>query len=234
MSANSPKDPSPRSEQDHKSSPRWSEIEDNILKQAVARYGVSRWDDVAKMIWTKKSAEDCRARWAELVPLLHDVLARQEYDRKQQQRRQRSMTVSASGSEASQRQDATDFQPLPPPILEQQTRGLPAEEEAAQSRARARPKTKSYTEPPSPDPQTLSATKPPLSSLAAVLPERIRRNTEPGARPADTTASPRAKERPQQQQHEWLAPHPLMPGRPRNPSVSSRNTSTSSNKDANT
>ncbi|KAI5925064.1 hypothetical protein F4810DRAFT_87102 [Camillea tinctor] len=52
----------------------WSEIEDKILKEAVSRHGVNQWDGVARLIWTK-SADECRARWAELVPVLHEHLA---------------------------------------------------------------------------------------------------------------------------------------------------------------
>ncbi|KAI0599079.1 hypothetical protein F4775DRAFT_552812 [Biscogniauxia sp. FL1348] len=52
----------------------WSEIEDKILKEAVSRHGVNQWDGVARLIWTK-TADECRARWAELVPVLHENLA---------------------------------------------------------------------------------------------------------------------------------------------------------------
>ncbi|KAI1496381.1 hypothetical protein F5X99DRAFT_414152 [Biscogniauxia marginata] len=58
----------------HHTKRRWSEIEDKILKEAVSRHGVNQWDGVARLIWTK-SADECRARWAELVPVLHDNLA---------------------------------------------------------------------------------------------------------------------------------------------------------------
>ncbi|XXH06056.1 component of the polarisome [Hypoxylon texense] len=54
---------------------RWSEIEDNLLKTAVERHGVDAWGKVAQMVWFRNPAQ-CRARWAELVPLLHDEVAR--------------------------------------------------------------------------------------------------------------------------------------------------------------
>ncbi|KAI5865691.1 hypothetical protein GGS23DRAFT_350740 [Durotheca rogersii] len=37
--------------------PRWSEVEDGILKEAVARHGVCRWSEVAKLIWTKDAGD---------------------------------------------------------------------------------------------------------------------------------------------------------------------------------
>ncbi|KAI2467095.1 hypothetical protein F4781DRAFT_433747 [Annulohypoxylon bovei var. microspora] len=214
MSANTPKDPSPGPAKSSKTSPRWSEIEDNILKQAVARHGVSHWDDVAKLIWTRKSAEECRARWAEIVPLLHDGLARREQNLGQQ-RRKRSMTASASIPETSQHEETAYFEPLPPPLIRRR-RGQGPEEESVQGVAGDMSNITAYTEPPSPEPRTLSTRKPPPSSLTAALTSRSRRNTEPGARPSQTTASSPGEEH----QHEWLAPHPLMPGRFRKQSVS--------------
>ncbi|KAI1205577.1 uncharacterized protein F4807DRAFT_442206 [Annulohypoxylon truncatum] len=202
-----------------KTSSHWSEIEDNILKQAVARHGVSHWGDVSKFIWTKKSAEECRARWAEIVPLLHDGLAQREHDLGQQ-RRKRSMTASASVSEALQSDEATYFEPLPPPLI----RGWenPGLEESArsargiQSAAKDTSDLQRHTEPPSPSLRVPSATKPPPSSLTAALSARGRRNTEPGARPPQTATGSNVGERPGR---EWRAPHPLMPGRSRKPSV---------------
>ncbi|KAI1638384.1 hypothetical protein F4809DRAFT_260995 [Biscogniauxia mediterranea] len=60
----------------HFTKKNWSEIEDKILKEAVSRHGVNQWDGVARLIWTK-TADECRARWAELVPVLHENLAEQ-------------------------------------------------------------------------------------------------------------------------------------------------------------
>ncbi|XDG08931.1 hypothetical protein ABKA04_008546 [Annulohypoxylon sp. FPYF3050] len=187
------RDPSP------KTSSHWSEIEDNILKQAVARHGVSHWDDVAKLIWTKKSAEECRARWAEIVPLLHDGLARREQDLGHQ-RRKRSQTASAS---VAHHGDAEYFEPLPPPLI--QRRKLPGlEEEPALGVDKGKSILQRHTEPPTPIARAPSGRKPPYSALTAALNARGRRNTEPGARP----------------EREWMAPHPLMPGRSRKQSVS--------------
>ncbi|KAI0007204.1 hypothetical protein F4779DRAFT_619827 [Xylariaceae sp. FL0662B] len=56
---------------------RWSEIEDQLLKEGVRRHGVNEWGSVASLIWTK-SAPECRARWAELVPVLHEQMQEQE------------------------------------------------------------------------------------------------------------------------------------------------------------
>ncbi|KAI0137759.1 hypothetical protein F4776DRAFT_623346 [Hypoxylon sp. NC0597] len=223
MSTNTSKDTSLGLHEEPKQSSRWTEIEDSILKQGVARHGVSHWDDVAKMIWTRKSAEECRARWAELVPLLHDSLARRESDLEQYEHRKRSMTESASASKTSQCQEAAYFQPLLSPVVKEQKQE--SREEVTETTAHA----KSNTRPSTPNSQVPPTIKPPLSSgLAptAVSALRSRRNTEPGARPCQTAASSSGE-----QKYEWLAPHPLMPGRFRNPSVSSRNTPASRNGD---
>ncbi|KAI1772004.1 hypothetical protein F4818DRAFT_454197 [Hypoxylon cercidicola] len=87
-------DPEPA---DQEAKPRWSEIEDKILKQGVAQHGVDNWEEVAKMIWTRKDAEQCRARWAELVPILHDEMARGEAAGGRT-RRERSRTSPAATS----------------------------------------------------------------------------------------------------------------------------------------
>ncbi|KAI1374331.1 hypothetical protein F4677DRAFT_426867 [Hypoxylon crocopeplum] len=181
---------------------RWSEIEDKILKQAVALHGVSHWDDVAKLIWTK-SAEECRARWAEIVPLLHDNLARLESEdtqQQQQQLRKRSMTAAASLSS----------QPSPLCIQEQQEVG-----EGSTSR-QTKGEIVFRSEPPSPvlaasptSPPTRSPSVSPILEPAAILITRRRSNTEPAARPSSAASNPLAGE----QNREWLAPHPLMPGR---------------------
>ncbi|OTA68325.1 hypothetical protein K449DRAFT_461188 [Hypoxylon sp. EC38] len=223
MSSNTSKDPSSGLHEEPKPSSRWTEIEDSILKQGVARHGVSHWDDVAKMIWTRKSAEECRARWAELVPLLHDSLARRESDLEQHERRKRSMTASASVSKTPRRLEAASLEPLLSPVVKEQNRESRVEviETAAHVRSSTRPST--------PTPQIPSTIKPPLSSSGsaptAVSTVRSRRNTEPVARPCQTAASSSGE----QNNHEWLAPHPLMPGRSRNPSVSSRNAPASRN-----
>ncbi|KAI1094110.1 hypothetical protein F5B19DRAFT_447313 [Rostrohypoxylon terebratum] len=204
-------------------SSRWSEIEDNILKQAVARHGVSHWDDVAKLIWTKKSAEECRARWAEIVPLLHDGLARREQDLGQQSRKR-----SVTASERSRHEDAEYFEPLPPPLI--QRRKLPEleEEPGPSTDDRGNSILQRHTEPPTPTSRAQPARKPPYSALTAALNARGRRNTEPGVRPSQTPASPSGG----RQEREWIAPHPLMPGRSRKSSVS-QNKAVSRDEDAN-
>ncbi|KAI1334634.1 hypothetical protein F5Y15DRAFT_286933 [Xylariaceae sp. FL0016] len=78
----------------------WSEVENQILKKAVERHGVSKWDAVAKMIWTGKSPEACRARWAQLVPQLHDSWLASSAN-KTASPSPRSRTGTASSSEDS-------------------------------------------------------------------------------------------------------------------------------------
>ncbi|KAI1454860.1 hypothetical protein F4805DRAFT_300701 [Annulohypoxylon moriforme] len=213
--------PFPGPDSSPKTSSRWSEIEDNILKQAVARHGVSHWDDVAKLIWTKKSAEECRARWAEIVPLLHDGLAQREHDLGRN--RKRSMTASASISETPRDEDMTYFEPLPPPLIRER-RKKEVEEESSRNDQNVqnvigdKSNFQRHTEPPSPSPRIPPTTKQPPTSLTAALTARGRRNTEPGVRPSQTaTVGSNDGER---QKREWIAPHPLMPGRSRKQSVS--------------
>ncbi|KAI0880079.1 uncharacterized protein GGS22DRAFT_198395 [Annulohypoxylon maeteangense] len=216
--------PPPEPDSSPKIKSRWSEIEDNILKQAVARHGVSHWDDVARLIWTKKSAEECRARWAEIVPLLHDGLAQREHDLGQ--RRKRSMTAFASVSETPQNKNTPSFERLPPPLI--QDRKGEEESTKTQSSVGFKSNIQRHTEPPSPSSRAPSTTKPPPSSLAVALTARGRRNTEPGVRPSQTAAESRNGER---QGREWMAPHPLMPGRSRKQSIS-RNVAVSRNDDS--
>ncbi|KAF3069851.1 hypothetical protein GL218_07826 [Daldinia childiae] len=234
MSAKPPKEASPGpNHSPQQPSARWSEIEDRILKQAVARHGVSHWDDVAKMVWTRKSAE-CRARWAELVPILYQGLARRESAL--EQRRTRSITVSAVASSATmpQPQQGDDDDDDDDETPQTQTPPLPIQGQLRPKGelppTRVEGTAKFNTEPSSPSsptpltPTTESPLPPPLSSTSA----RNRRNTEPGERPfrAESTSRGRREER-----RQWLAPHPLMPGRPRRTPTSSRDTSTFKNKD---
>ncbi|KAI0839320.1 hypothetical protein F5Y06DRAFT_295940 [Hypoxylon sp. FL0890] len=230
MSANKSKDPSPWLHEEPKRSSHWTEIEDRILKQGVARHGVNHWDEVAKMIWTRRSAEECRARWAELVPLLHDSLARRESRSEQQERRKRSVTTSASVSvlKTSQHQEAAHFEPLSTSVLKLKQQRQESREEFTEITAQV----ESGTEPSTSTTEVPSTTITSLSSVgsaqAAGPVSRSRRHTEPGVPSYQTAAGPsRGRE-----QHEWLAPHPLMPGRSRNPSVSSRNTPATRNRDA--
>ncbi|KAI4869735.1 hypothetical protein F4820DRAFT_365645 [Hypoxylon rubiginosum] len=103
--------------------PRWSEIEDKILKQGVARHGVNAWGKVAMMIWTRKDADQCRARWAELVPILHDEVARKEAARaKGPLGRERSTTSPASTSTAPRAR--TYFEPSSPSAAAEMARQL--------------------------------------------------------------------------------------------------------------
>ncbi|KAI1655320.1 hypothetical protein F4813DRAFT_391742 [Daldinia decipiens] len=224
MSAKLPEEASPEPEPSpQQSSSRWSQIEDRILKQAVARYGVSHWDDVAKMVWTRRSAEECRARWAELVPILYQGLARRESAL--EQRRTRSITVSAVASSASIPQQENDESSQTPPLPIQGRPGSKGELPLARVDGNA----KFYTEPSSPSSPTPltympESPSPPLSSASA----RNRRNTEPGQRPFRAESMSRGR---REDRREWLAPHPLMPGRPRRTPTSSRDTSAFKSKD---
>ncbi|KAL7620871.1 Myblike DNAbinding domain-containing protein [Parahypoxylon ruwenzoriense] len=208
-------------------STRWSEIEDSILTEAVARNGVSRWDDVARLIWTR-NADECRERWAQLAPLLHDKFARRESNAAgavEQCKVRRSMTVSISPSASSsfsvsQEQEAYS---QPPPLLPQQGWRLQPPPIYQQLWPRQEPREEvspRVHEPPSPfTPPTLSTPTVPTPSAQtlatmAVSVERTRRNTVPASRAFRATATGRAAGV-EQPQREWLAPHPLMPGRPR-------------------
>ncbi|KAI1138029.1 hypothetical protein F5Y05DRAFT_413346 [Hypoxylon sp. FL0543] len=223
MCASEAKDPSPEPHEEPKPPSRWTEIEDRILKQGVARYGVSHWDDVARLIWTRRSAEECRARWAELVPLLHDSLARRESRSEQQERRKRSMTASAPILKTTRHQEVAYLEPPPRAALEQRKQEL--REGPIKTTAPAQP----ITELSSSTPQVPLTMKPQLSSpgpaQAAAPALRSRRNTEPRVGAYQAVAGSGEE----QKQREWLAPHPLMPGRFRTPSVS-RQTSTSRNR----
>ncbi|KAI6082465.1 hypothetical protein F4821DRAFT_281756 [Hypoxylon rubiginosum] len=88
---------------------KWSETDDNILRKAVADYGVNNWDNVAKMLWTRKDAKQCRARWAELAPILQARMAR-KYGRKRSTTSPALMTSPALTS-TGQSQQKTYFQP---------------------------------------------------------------------------------------------------------------------------
>ncbi|KAI2782669.1 hypothetical protein F4815DRAFT_462228 [Daldinia loculata] len=227
MSANMPEEASPEPEHNpQQPSSRWSEIEDRILKQAVARYGVSRWDDVAKMVWTRKSAEECRARWAELVPILYEGLARRESAL--EQRRTRSVTVSTVASSASISRRGHDESFQTPPLPIQGRLGLKGELPLTRVEGSAKLCTEpsSPYSPSSPTPltPTMESPPPPLSSASA----RNRRNTEPGERPLRAESISRGR---REERREWLAPHPLMPGRPRRTPTSSRDTSAFKRKD---
>ncbi|KAI0105992.1 hypothetical protein F4814DRAFT_452369 [Daldinia grandis] len=213
MSSNPPQEAPPRAEHNPPQPPRWSDIEDRILKQAVARHGVSHWDDVARAVWTRKSAEECRARWAALVPVLYQGLARRE-SALEQCRRGRSVTVSAVASSASMpgQGDGDASSPTLP---------LPRAAEGS---------VKFHTEPSSPTPLATPTAESPsllLSSASA----RNRRNTEPGERPLRTGSASRGRG---EEGREWLAPHPLMRGRPRRTPTSSRDTSVFKGKDSTT
>ncbi|KAI8956963.1 hypothetical protein F5Y11DRAFT_364479 [Daldinia sp. FL1419] len=188
-------------------SPCWSEIEDKILKHAVARYGVSRWDDVAKTIWTRKSAEECRARWAELVPVLYEGLARRESIQEQGRARSTTLPTASTSVSASEQDDQSSRLRLPP------TEGQEGGDSVTVN-----------TEPSSPTPLTPTTESPPSLTSASA---RTRRNTEPGTRPLRAKSMPRGRG----EEREWLAPHPLMPGRPRKTSTPSRDTSMYRNRD---
>ncbi|KAI2618959.1 hypothetical protein GGS26DRAFT_602176 [Hypomontagnella submonticulosa] len=235
MSTSTPSsDPSAALGQAARPSSRWSEIEDDILKQAVALHGVNQWDDVARMVWTRKSAEECRSRWAELVPILHDSLARREYHLEQEQKlRKRSMTASAATSDTS----TTAFPYMPSsqrleyilPSVRALGRPVPGTEYPFPNMSEAAGTAKSRTEPSSPTP----ASPLPAITIPIPIPEplpstpeaaaRSRRNTEPSARssppPYRSTVRPQRGAEQQQPQSERIAPHPLMPGRPRKRSV---------------
>ncbi|OTB02647.1 hypothetical protein M426DRAFT_264278 [Hypoxylon sp. CI-4A] len=217
--------------------PRWTEIEDKILKKAVSEHGVSHWDDVARMIWTRKSPDECRARWAELVPILYDEMALQNSVQElQRQGRQRSQTAYASVSSPSalKHQNSSYFLPLPSPLLEQQYKEVypnqPSKEQLPSTSISNKGAPTSHTEPSSPFASASASTStfaiPPVPSTIkrpprppplppheaitapAALLSRTRSHTAPGLRP-------------EVQQREWSAPHPLMPGRYRKSSAAS-------------
>ncbi|KAI1464413.1 uncharacterized protein F4812DRAFT_211061 [Daldinia caldariorum] len=229
MSATTQRDSSsgpPQGPQQSQQPPRWSEIEDKILKEAVARYGVNHWEDVARTIWTRKTAEECRARWAELVPVLYEGLVRRESTR--EQRRTRSVTVSAVASGASMScQDDMKSQiqepvpsclalaPAPAPIAFPAQEQQGAGEKLPPNRADGNATGNTPLAPLSP---TVEGSLPLLASESA----RTRRNTEP-AQPFHATPVSRGRGG---GEREWLAPHPLMRGRQRNTPTSSRDSST--------
>lgn len=45
---------------------RWSVTEDEVIKQAVKKYGSNQWNRVASLL-SRKSAAQCRARWFEVL-----------------------------------------------------------------------------------------------------------------------------------------------------------------------
>ncbi|KAI1384283.1 uncharacterized protein F4822DRAFT_440391 [Hypoxylon trugodes] len=225
MSSNTPQEHSPESRTS------WSEIEDHILKQGVARHGVNHWDDVAQMIWTRRSTEECRARWAQLLPILHDDLARQESDleRQRQQHRNRSLTTpELNRSKSIEMNESVRVElPLLPlsPATQVEPTEIVAEEASHRNGTRVIPRPRSPL-PTSSAPIPIPAPRPPLRRGTVEddlqYHHRLRSFTEPGLRPRPPSSiRPRLEQEPQQPR-ELLAPHPLMPGRHRKSSSSSR------------
>lgn len=58
---------------------RWSTAEDDVIRQAVKKYGSNQWDRVATLL-PRKSATQCRARWYEVLDprLSHDQWTKEE------------------------------------------------------------------------------------------------------------------------------------------------------------
>ncbi len=44
----------------------WKNVEDEILKAAVMKYGLNHWDRISSLL-VRKSAKQCKARWYEWV-----------------------------------------------------------------------------------------------------------------------------------------------------------------------
>lgn len=60
----------------------WTNVEDQILKAAVSKYGLNQWDRVASLL-TKKSAKQAKARWNEwLNPHINKTEWNREEDEK--------------------------------------------------------------------------------------------------------------------------------------------------------
>ncbi|KAI0169893.1 hypothetical protein GGR52DRAFT_573942 [Hypoxylon sp. FL1284] len=59
---------------------QWTEAEDETLKELVAQYGVQDWRSVSLAMPTGKSEAQCRNRWAEIVPGLHENAAQLAFE----------------------------------------------------------------------------------------------------------------------------------------------------------
>lgn len=58
----------------------WTNVEDEVLKAAVSKYGLNQWDRVASLL-TKKNAKQAKARWNEwLSPAVNRTLWTKEQD----------------------------------------------------------------------------------------------------------------------------------------------------------
>ncbi|MGG6495851.1 UNVERIFIED_CONTAM: hypothetical protein NY603_23300, partial [Bacteroidetes bacterium 56_B9] len=44
----------------------WTNIEDEILKAAVSKYGLNQWARVSSLL-ARKTAKQCKARWTEWI-----------------------------------------------------------------------------------------------------------------------------------------------------------------------
>lgn len=42
----------------------WKNVEDEMLKAAVMKYGLNQWDRISSL-FPKKTAKQCKARWME-------------------------------------------------------------------------------------------------------------------------------------------------------------------------
>ena len=42
----------------------WTNVEDEILKAAIAKYGLNQWSRVSSLL-TRKNAKQCKLRWQE-------------------------------------------------------------------------------------------------------------------------------------------------------------------------
>lgn len=60
----------------------WTNVEDEILKASVSKYGLNQWQRVSSLL-ARKSAKQCKARWAEwLDPSIRKVEWSRDEDEK--------------------------------------------------------------------------------------------------------------------------------------------------------
>ncbi|KAI1761273.1 hypothetical protein GGR53DRAFT_525293 [Hypoxylon sp. FL1150] len=209
---------------------QWSDVEDNMLKQAVAQHGINNWDTVAKMLWTRKDAKQCRARWAELAPMLQAEAPRRGASSGRARRRGRSTTLPAmaSSSSGSQRQRKTYFQPSSSAaemirqieaangeVLHTPPMPIPMRSRRKLRKPLTQPTTPMDSPLLNPDDSPPSRTPPPPSPPPALPPRPLRMLTAPPAIAAPTTTL--AKRHPS-----WLSLLPTVRNRSQSVPTASR------------
>jgi len=60
----------------------WKNIEDEILKAAVMKYGLNQWSRISSLL-VRKSAKECKARWYEW---LDPSIKKTEWTREEEER----------------------------------------------------------------------------------------------------------------------------------------------------